>query len=380
MTNRAFFLLAVLALVLGGALGGILLVVLDDTDEDPTPIASIAGPGGAGDGPDFERLTELTGRVESGDFDPEDLEELGELAAQFPGAVSGGAPLSGADGPSMIGTVQGLDGNSLVLNTPVGPLEATVGDDTSILSISEAEGTLEDLTSGLRVTITGERNEEGLLEATAVRVVPEGLQIPQRGQFAGQLEPGVLAGLAALSPEERSALALQASLMAAGARASGSVTVVSPEEGGEAPAGPPSGALTIPGRSRTFSFTDPSQDGGPVASSLTGVLESIADGVLELTTPRGPVRASITQDTVITIFSETDGALDDLTSGVQVLISGQPNEAGNQPNEAGNLQATSITVIPESLAIPVGSPFGGPGSGFGRGQGGFGGGRPGAGQ
>ena len=373
MTNRAFFLLAVLALVLGGALGGILLVVLDDTDEDPTSIASIAGPGGAGDGPDFERLTELTGRVESGDFDPEDLEELGELAAQFPGDFSGGAPLGGGDGPSMIGTVQALDGNSLVLNTPVGPLEATVGDDTSILSISEAEGTLEDLTSGLRVTITGERNEEGLLEATAVRVVPEGLQIPQRGQFAGQLEPGVLVGLAALSPEERRALALQASLMAAGARASGSVTLGSPEEGGEAPAGPPSGALTIPGRSRTFSFTDPSQDGGAVASSLTGVLESVADGVLELTTPRGPVRASITQDTAITIFSETDGALDDLTSGVQVLISGQPNEAGN-------LQATSITVIPESLAIPVGSPFGGPGSGFGRGQGGFGGGRPGAGQ
>ena len=373
MTNRAFFLLAVLALVLGGALGGILLVVLDDTDEDLTPIASIAGPGGAGDGPDFERLTELTGRVESGDFDPEDLEEMGELAAQFPGDFSGRAPLSGADGPSMIGTVQTLDGNSLVLNTPVGPLEATVDDDTSILSISEAEGTLEDLTSGLRVTITGERNEEGLLEATAVRVVPEGLQIPQRGQFAGQLEPGVLAGLAALSPEERRALALQASLMAAGARASGSVTLESPEEGGEDPAGPPSGALTIPGRSRTFSFTDPSQDGGAVASSLTGVLESVADGVLELTTPRGPVRASITQATAITIFSETDGALDDLTSGVQVLISGQPNEAGN-------LQATSITVIPESLAIPVGSPFGGPGSGFGGGQGGFGGGRPGAGQ
>ena len=90
----------------------------------------IAGPGGAGDGPDFERLTELTGRVESGDFDPEDLEELGELASQFPGDFSGDAPLGSADGPSMIGTVQALDGNSLVLNTPVGPLEATVGDDT----------------------------------------------------------------------------------------------------------------------------------------------------------------------------------------------------------------------------------------------------------
>ena len=166
----------------------------------------------------------------------------------------------------------------------------------------------------------------------------------------------MLAGLAALSPEERRALALQASLMAAGARASGSVTVESPEEGGEAPAGPPSGALTIPGRSRTFSFTDPSQDGGAVASSLTGILESVADGVLELTTPRCPVRASTTEDTAITIFSETDGALDDLTSGVQVLISGQPNEAGN-------LQATRITVIPESLAIPAGNSFGGQAAG-----------------
>ncbi len=385
MSNKIFLFLAVLAIALGGALGGILLVVLDDTDENPTPIASIVGPGRAGDGADFERLTELTGRVESGDFDPEDLEELGELAAQFPGDSSGGALLGGAGGASMIGTVQALDGNRLLLDTPVGPLEATVGDDTSILSISEAEGTLEDLTSGLRVTLTGERSEEGLLEATSVRVVPEGLQIPQRGQFAGQPDPEFLAGLAALSPEERSDLAFQAAIMAAAARASSSVTVESLGEGGtvitevrpladgEILAGPPAGALAIPGRSRTFSFTAPSQDGGAAASSLTGVLESVADGVLELTTPRGPVRASITQDTAITIFSETDGALDDLTSGVQVLISGQPNEAGN-------LQATSITVIPESLAIPVGSPFGGLGGGFGGGQGGFGRGRPGAGQ
>lgn len=385
MSNKAFLFLAVLAIALGGALGGILLVVLDDTDEDPAPIASIAGPGGAGDGPEFERLTELGGRVESGNVDLDDLEELGELVGQFPGGSSGGGLLGGADGPSMIGTVQALDGNRLLLDTPVGPLEATVGDDTAIRSISEAEGTLEELISGLRVTITGERNEEGLLEATSVRVVPEGLQIPQRGQFAGQLEPGVLAGLAALSPEERNALALQASLMAAGARASGSVAVESFEEGvtvitevrplagGEAPAGPPAGALTIPGRSRTFSFTDPSQDGGAVASSLTGVVASVADGILELTTPRGPVRASITPDTAISIFSETDGALDDLTAGVQVLISGQPHETGN-------LLATSITVIPESLAVPVGGPFGGPGAGFGGGRGGFGGGRPGAGQ
>ena len=380
MSNKAFLLLAILAIALGGALGGILIVVLDDTGDESLPIASIPSPGGTGDRPNLERLSELTQRVEEGDASSEDLEQLGELVAQFPGGPPAGASLGGGSDASMIGTVQTLEGGSLALNTPVGPLEATVGDDTAILSIAEAEGALEDLTSGLRVTLTGERNEEGLLEATSVRVIPEGLQIPQRGQFAGQLEPGVLAGLAGLSEEERSVLAMQAAIMAAAARTGGGVTVESPEEGvtvitagDEPPDGPIAGALAIPGRTRSFSFTVPSQDGGAAASSLTGVIESVADDVLELTTPRGPVRASITPDTAITIFSETDGALEDLTSGVQVLISGQPNEAGD-------LLATSITVIPQSLAIPVDRPFGGPGGGFGGGQGGFGGGRPGAGQ
>ena len=369
MSNRAFLWLAILAIALGGALGGILIIVLDDTGEDPTPIASIAGPTGTGDGPAFQRLSELTQRMEEGD--PEDMEELGELVAQFPGNPGGG-PLAGIGdgGPRMIGTIEALEGDILSLNTPVGPLQTTVGDDTTIASISETEGTLEDLTPGLRVNLTGERNEEGVLQAISIRVVPEGLDLPQRGQLGGQINPEVLAGLAGLSEQERNALALQATIMAAQARGGGGVIVESPE-GGVA-GGPPAGALAIPGETRAFSYTAPSQDGGGAARPLTGVLGSVDGGVLELTTPRGPVRASITQETAITIFSETEGTLDDLIAGAQVIISGQPDGAGN-------LQATTITIIPESLAIAVGRPFGGlgtgPGAGFGGGQGGFGGGQ-----
>ena len=385
MSNRAFLYLAVLAIALGGALGAILIVVIDDGDEGSLPIASIPSSSSAGDGPDFERLSQLTGRVASGDVDSEDLEELEELVAQFPGGPDAGVPLGGDDGPSMFGTIESLNGADLSINTPIGPLQVTVGEDTSITSISETEGTLEDLTEGLRLTLTGERNEEGLLEATSVRVIPEGLQIPQRGQLAGQLEPGLLAGLIGLSDEEMAALALQGAIMAAQARGGGNVTVESPEEGvtiitetmplvggDDIPDGIPDGALVIPGETRTFSFEVPSQAGGPGANALTGVLESLEDGVIELTTPRGPVKASIVEDTAIAILRETDGSLDDLTPGAQVMVSGQPDESGNW-------QASSITLLPDSLAIPAGRPFGGrggfggPGFGGGRGSGGAGG-------
>ena len=66
MSNRAFLYLAVLAIALGGALGAILIVVLDDGDDGSLPIASIPASSGAGDGPDFERLSQLTDRVASG--------------------------------------------------------------------------------------------------------------------------------------------------------------------------------------------------------------------------------------------------------------------------------------------------------------------------
>ncbi len=397
MTSKAFFWAAVLAVILGGALGGILIVVLDGGEEEMPVVAGLAGP--SGDGPDLERLGELASRIESGEADAEDLEELEEIVSELPdglspAAVAGGTPggVVGGNAGRMIGMVESFEGGVLAVNSPIGPLEATVGDETVITAIAESEVTLDDLTVGLRVTLQGERNEEGVLEATGITVVPEDLSIPLRGQFAGgQGFPQGFAGLAGappgLSEQEMAALSAQAAIMAAQAGRGGrNVTVESPGEGvtiitetrpltgdgaGDAPDGPPAGVLAIPGRTDAFSFQSPGQPGDGAGASLTGVLEAVEGGFVELTTGRGSIRAAIGDDTTIKIFSEVEASLDDLTPGVQIVISGEPGDVGS-------LQATSITVLPESLSLPGG--FGGRpgagGGGFGRGQGGFGGGLP----
>ena len=231
MTNRAFFWAALLALILGGALGGVLIVILDDEEEAPV-VSAPAGPSGGVAG--LERLGELAGRMEAGDVDAEDLEEMEEIVSGFAGGAEGGAPGTG-DGPGdrMIGAVASLEGGVLAVDTPIGPLQTTVGAETSITVIAESEGDLGDLTPGLQVTLEGERNEEGVLEAATVRVVPEGLTLPLGGQPSGRQLLGGLAGApSGLSEGELAELSLQAAVMAAQARSGGSgVTVETPQEG-----------------------------------------------------------------------------------------------------------------------------------------------------
>ena len=163
MTNRAFFWAAVLAVILGGGLGGILIVVLDGSEAETPAVSTLAGPSAGGSA--AERLEELASRIELGEADAEDLEEI---MSRFPDGLSatiaaGGTPGEGAGGDAgrMIGTVESFEGGVLAVNSPIGPLETTVGDETVITAISESEGTLDDLTAGLRVTLEGERNRRG---------------------------------------------------------------------------------------------------------------------------------------------------------------------------------------------------------------------------
>ena len=122
---------------------------------------------------------------------------------------------------------------------------------------------------------------------------------------------------------------------------------------GDAPLGPPAGIAAIPGERRVFSFQVPVQAGGAGGRGVTGVLESVDGGVLELTTSRGPIQARVGQDTTVTVFSEKDGGPADLTPGAMVVITGQPGEAGS-------LETSAIAVLPESLLPPLGGRFGGP--------------------
>ena len=56
------------------------------------------------------------------------------------------------------------------MNTPQGPLQATVTDETAIQLFSE--GSLADLFEGLRVTVIGQR-QNGAVEASAILLLPE---------------------------------------------------------------------------------------------------------------------------------------------------------------------------------------------------------------
>lgn len=70
----------------------------------------------------------------------------------------------------------------MTVNTPQGPLQATVGAGTTIQK--SAPGTLEDLEAGVRVTVIGQRSEEGTILASSILMVPERFgDSPERGTF-----------------------------------------------------------------------------------------------------------------------------------------------------------------------------------------------------
>ncbi len=343
MTNKAFFLLVIAALLLGGGLGGILIVVLPPGDDDNNNLtmspAALPPPGASlgGGAPDLARLQLLGQGTQIGDMDPQELEaELGRLRQQFAlqgqpitGAAgpAGGAGLlggAGLDGP-LPGVVESVEEGVLTLDTPIGPLQAAVGDDTAVTVISEEEGTLNDLTAGLHVTLAVEPNEDGSMKASSVTVLPEGATFPIGGRFAGGANPQQQAEL-------RQRFAERGQSTGAAAR---------PATGG--------------GLFR----------GAATGGGLTGVIESLEGGVLVVNTSVGPLQASVGDDTAVTVFAETQGTLDDLTSGLQVMVS-------VEPSDDGSMQASSVIVLPEGIGLPTGGGFGRQG-GLGGAQGGLGG-------
>ena len=70
-----------------------------------------------------------------------------------------------------------------------------------------------------------------------------------------------------------------------------------------------------------------------------GTIDSIADDIVVINTPQGPVEASIDSDTAIQVF--TNGDIADLTEGMSVTVMGQQNA------ESGRLDAVTIIATPE---------------------------------
>ena len=75
-----------------------------------------------------------------------------------------------------------MEGNTLTITTPRGPVTVTTGDDTAVRKI--VDGSLEDLENGAQIRVTGQRDEEGIVKATSITLIPEGAQ-----EFFGRRGP-----------------------------------------------------------------------------------------------------------------------------------------------------------------------------------------------
>ena len=189
MTTKSFMLLIAVVAALGVSIGGAFvggIALGKSQDAEASQVAAVApDPSGGsqrpnGEGGQSASLAQIRQRVQSGDATPE---ELAELRQQFQGGGFGGGGFRGGSfGGGLTGTIDAVDGNVITVNTPQGPLEATVTDETTIQTFSV--GTVEDLLQGVRVTVIGQR-EGGTVEASSILVLPDDGQGFFGGGFPG---------------------------------------------------------------------------------------------------------------------------------------------------------------------------------------------------
>ena len=198
MSTKAFLTLLVAVVVLGGSLGGAFAggIALGKSQEEgsstiiqpPAPLSEendaetpSLGAGG---------LTELQERLQSGEFTPEDLAKLRQ---QFQGDTDGGFRGFGAEGfgagGALTGTIARVEGSIITVDTARGPLEATIRADTTLQIF--AESALEDLVLRLTVSVVGQPDEGGAVEALSVTINPPG---GDDGFFGGRPQRGDLFG------------------------------------------------------------------------------------------------------------------------------------------------------------------------------------------
>ena len=183
MSTKAVLLavagIAALAVSAGGAFAGGIAVGKGQADSaaESTSTADTQPAGGSG----ALDLDALRQQFQSGELDPETLAQLQEqFGGQF-GGTGGGRRFGGGDG--LFGTIETIEGDTLTINTPRGPLQASVGPETTIQVF--AEGTLADLEAGMQVTVVSERADDGSVVATSITVTPEGA-----GGFGGRRDGG----------------------------------------------------------------------------------------------------------------------------------------------------------------------------------------------
>ena len=180
MSSKALLLvvagIAALVVTAGGAFAG--GIALGKSQADDLPSTAVLQPTGGAGSLDLDALRQ---QFQSGELDPEAFAQLQEqFGGQF-GGTGGGRRSGGGDG--LFGTIEAIEGDTLTINTPRGPLQASVGPETTVQIF--ADGTLADLETGMQVTVISERADDGSVVATSITVTPEG-----GGGFGGRLSGG----------------------------------------------------------------------------------------------------------------------------------------------------------------------------------------------
>ncbi len=160
MQTKVFMLLLVAVMVLGGGLGGAFAGGMALGKSQGKEAALNALPAQAPSDPSQQL---------PGQFTPEQLQQFRQ---QFQDQAGRGGALGGAGRSGLAGSIETIEGNTVTINTAQGPLQAIISADTTIqMSVA---GTVDDLKTGLRVTVIGQRGEDGTVTARSIIIAPEG--------------------------------------------------------------------------------------------------------------------------------------------------------------------------------------------------------------
>ena len=177
MTTKVFVILVIGILLLGGGsggafIGGYALGESQDAEMDQNGTldqTSLTGQQLAQDLSSGQTPDQLRAWIQSSGASQEEMEQLREQFKGQRGAGIGGVGFTGGAGQA--GNIEKIEGNTVTVNTPQGPLQATIGEETTIQETVEVSSA--DLHEGMRVEISGTLGEDGAVEATRIVVIPE---------------------------------------------------------------------------------------------------------------------------------------------------------------------------------------------------------------
>ena len=162
----------VFGLGLGGAFVAGTIVGGGDDETTATTSPSIPAPttGGQAGGGAQALQRQLAAQAQSGNLTPE---QIAQLRQQFGGGgAADGAGGGFLAGSALQGTIEGIEGDVITLNTFQGTIRVTVPSEATI-QVTKT-GVIGDLSNGMTVTVTGERSEDGTFTAENVIGLPEG--------------------------------------------------------------------------------------------------------------------------------------------------------------------------------------------------------------